>query len=303
MSGWDGTRLELELLDRVAASLLRDGYDFASPKFKFQMQALIIRYFLGDEWFSRHCSLEAVPNFLAPKFGHNGEPDWEYSFNLLILAEMLLNLQEVPGFAECLRKFRGDQIESVFAELQVGTVIKKAALDFAYVDPNAEEGRTYDLNISFPHGRACGEIKCKSQTTAPTPEKVADAIRKARKQVPSNEAGIVFVKLPPDWVEVQQTDVKTPARIEIPEEIKTAVRSALEKTTRIKRVVFYIVTKTLDAKFGMGVTTFTSEVANPQNGPKSPWNSRNFGSDPAAEWVSIIELNDHWAEYGRQQAK
>lgn len=297
MSGWDGTPLELELLDRVAASLLRDGYEFESPKFKFQMHAVIIRYFFGDEWFSRHCSLQAVPNFLSPKFGDNEEPDWEYSFNLLTLAEMLFNLQSVPGFAGCLRKFRGDQIESTFAEFQVGTVIRQAALDFAYVDPDAEEGRTYDLNISFPHGPACGEIKCKSQTTAPTPEKVADAIGKARKQVPSNEAGVVFIKLPPHWVEVQQTDVETPARIKIPEEIKAAVRGALEKTTRIKSVVFYIVTKRSDARSGMGVTTFTSEVSNPKNGPESRWNAPAFGPNPAAEWISIIQLNDRWARH------
>jgi hypothetical protein len=298
MSGWDGTPLGTALLDRVAADLLRRGYNFESPKFKFQINAVIIRYFLGDEWFSRYCSLNAVPNFLAPQFGDNGDPDWEYSFNILILAEMLLNLQGVPGFAECLRKFKGDQIESVFAELQVGTVIKKAALDFAYVDPSAEEGRTYDLNISFSHGSACGEIKCKSQTTVPTPAKVADAIGKARRQIPSNESGIVFIKLPPTWVQVQHTDMNTPARIVIPEEITASVLGAFEKTTRIKRLVFYIVAKTVDPEFGLGVTTNTSELPNPQNGPKSPWNAATFGPNSEAEWVSIFELNDRWAEYG-----
>ena len=193
---------------------------------------------------------------------------------------------------------KGDQIESVFAELQVGTVIKKAAMDFAYVDPNADEGRTYDLDISFPHGRGCGEIKCKSQTTVPTPEKVADAIRKARGQIPGDGAGIVFIKLPPDWVEVRHTDMNTPARILIPAAITAAVRSAFDNTKRIKRVAFYIVTKTVDAAVGLGVTTFTSEVANPQNGPGSPWNAATFGSNAAAKWVSIFELNDRWAGYG-----
>lgn len=299
MSGWDGTPLEVELLDEVAADLVRLGFDQESPRFKFQMQAVIIRYFLGDEWFSRYCSLNAVPNFLRPKFGDNEEPDWEYSFNLLILAEMLFNLQGVRGFGTCLLKFQGDQIESVFAELQVGAVIRKAGLGFAYVDPHDQVGRTYDLDIQLPHGPACGEIKCKSQTTVPTPEKVADAIGKARKQLPPDEAGIVFVKLPPDWVAVEQHEVQVAARIVIPDPIIAAIRGAMEKTTRIKRVVFYIVTKLPDPKVGLGVTTFTAELSNPQNGPESPWNTEMFRSIPGTEWVSIIEMNDRWTRHER----
>jgi hypothetical protein len=294
MSEWDGSPLVIELLDGVASDLLGKGYDLNSPKFKFQIQAVIIRYFLGDEWFQRHCGLGAIPNFLKPNF-NGDEPDWDYSFNLLMLAELLFNLQDVPGFSGCISKMRGDQTESAFAELEVGAVIKKAGLSFSYVDPNLDPRRTYDLEIQTPHGRACGEIKCKSSATLPTPEKVADAFKKARKQLPGDAAGIIFIKLPPDWVEVQSAVIGSPARIRIPQGIADAVESALTQTKRVKRLVYYVVSKSADPHVGLAVTTYTAERANPKNASGSPWNLETFRPDPRAKWLGVLEINERWA--------
>jgi hypothetical protein len=294
MNRWEGMPLELQLLDRVAADLIGKGYDFNSPRFKYQMHAVIIRYFLGDEWFARHCKLDAVDNFLKPKF-EGDNPDWDYSFNVLMLAEMLFNLQGVPGFQDCIIKLQGRQIEAAFAELEVGAVIAKAGLGFRYVDPNSQRGRTYDLDIATPHGPACGEIKCKSLATAPTPEKVADAIKKARKQLPGDAAGIVFIKLPPEWVEVQWVGPLTPAVIKIPSEINVAASQALSETKRVKRIVFYVVNKVPYLSVGLSVTTLSSERSNPRNGESSPWNDEMFRPDSRAKWLSVIEMHERWA--------
>lgn len=299
MTGWDGTPLTMALLDRVAADLLVNrGMDFESPAFKYRMESVIIRYFLGDEWFEKHCGLRAKPNFLAPIFGDSDEPDWNYSIHILLLAEMLYNLQDIGGFGVCLQHMSGMQTESGFAELQVGSVLKKAAIDFRYLDPNSPQKPRYDLEMMFPHGTACGEIKCKSQNKEPTPVRVAKAIQTARQQIPPDKVGIVFIKLPQHWVKEGNRDATKAADITIPVDMRETVANELAKTTRIKKVIFYVLHKAVDPSFGIGATHFTAEMRSPLNDADSPWNPEITRPASSSTWTSILDMNERWRRFG-----
>jgi hypothetical protein len=42
----------------------------------------------------------------------------------------------------------------------------------------------------------CAETKAKSETTAPRPKSILRSIHHAREQLPDNEPGVIFIKVP-----------------------------------------------------------------------------------------------------------
>jgi hypothetical protein len=121
------------------------------------------------------------------------------------LAEILLNLQMVEGFDGCVARLRradAQQVESTFAELQVGKLLYVHDVDFEFVVRTDEKGADYDYDIDFHGGwRACAEAKCKLESTEINPRSVRATLNEARKQLPKDRPGIIFVKIPQHWFE------------------------------------------------------------------------------------------------------
>jgi hypothetical protein len=46
---------------------------------------------------------------------------------------------------------------------------------------------------------ACADAKCALENTTLSTKAISNKLEKARKQLPSDEAGIIFVKTPPHW--------------------------------------------------------------------------------------------------------
>ena len=119
------------------------------------------------------------------------------------LAELMVNLQHVPGFAETiLPSLRDKEIEPVFAELMAGERVQRLGLDFAFRPPNSVRGESFDLDIVVGGLHLCGETKCKVITTAPAEKTLINVIGRARsKNLPNDQPGVVFVLVPQHWME------------------------------------------------------------------------------------------------------
>jgi hypothetical protein len=119
-----------------------------------------------------------------------------------ILAEMLWNLQDISGFDSCIDlMYRGD-IEATYGALEIARMLFVRNVVFRFVERTNKKRADYDLEIFYPDGvKANGETKCKMEDTEITLGSVKDSIDTARKQLPKDEPGIVFVKVPPNWIE------------------------------------------------------------------------------------------------------
>ena len=83
----------------------------------------MVRGFLGEEWFDRH----VIPNRRKPGFFTMDESNAVQldtsAYRIMLLAEALYNLQNVPGFDECITRMRDGDIEGTYAELDFGRML------------------------------------------------------------------------------------------------------------------------------------------------------------------------------------
>ena len=104
-------------------------------------------------------------------------------------------------------------------------------IPFKFVTPTGIKGKDYDFAIEYVDGRsACADAKCRLEGTAIRAETVKNSLNKARSNnLPPDEPGIVFVKVPQNWLEQEH----------MRKGLYTAVGEFLRKTERIVSVVVY----------------------------------------------------------------
>lgn len=146
----------------------------------------------------------------------------------LWLAEMLFNLQGTDGIEHRVEDLQAGKLESTYAELECGSFLLRRDVNFRYIVPHGQRGLDYDADIPLPDGgRVNIEMKCKVENTALSEGAVKNALHQARKQLPSGEPGLVFLKIPEVWV--QQPAVATI--------VPSAIDAVLRGTTRIVGVI------------------------------------------------------------------
>jgi hypothetical protein len=193
----------------------------------------VIGHFLGRDWFSAHIRHDVRrPGFLNLDFSSDQKREAS-TFRVIELAENLFNLQHIEGFDACIGQMRGggEKIESTCAELDFGRFLYIHDIDFRFVVPQMVKGEDYDFEITLPDGlRVPADAKCKFVTTAINPDSISNTLNKARGQLPSDRAGIVFIKVPRRWIEDPATVAAMTA----------VVNKSLANTDRIVSVKFYV---------------------------------------------------------------
>src|SRR5271169_1591181 len=122
----------------------------------------VVRAFLTDKWANKYI----VPNATHRSFLTIDESTAQRReitlYRVIDLAEILINLQDVPGFNGCLKKVRSGEIEGTYAELDLGRLLYAYKVQFSYVTTTGVKRADYDVEIKFPDVIiACTEAKCK----------------------------------------------------------------------------------------------------------------------------------------------
>jgi len=152
------------------------------------------------------------------------------AYRIMDLAELLYNLQNVSGFDECITRMRNGDIEGTYAELDFGRMLYIHQIRFRYVVPSGVRGSSYDVDVIYPNGLpVCGDAKCKSEATEFSAKTIDYTLGKARGQLPDDRPGIVFVKLPPKWMEIEN----------IADVCGAIARDFLRTTRRVVSVKYY----------------------------------------------------------------
>jgi hypothetical protein len=164
----------------------------------------VLGYFFGVEWLRDHVLVGCrYPGYLTnnPITQADGMGiDKDHTLRVVELAELLYNLQGVPGLNHCVDRMFSGQIEPTMAELGFGMFMRRQGVAFSYVTPTGAKGQDYDVDIPYEDGPvACGDIKCKIEGTGYAAGTLLNSLKKAQKQLPRNRPGIVFVRVPQRW--------------------------------------------------------------------------------------------------------
>jgi hypothetical protein len=113
----------------------------------------------------------------------------------------LWNLETILGFEICIDRLHHADIESTYAELDLGRMLYCGDIDFRYVKPQQVKGSDYDIEIMLPEWTVCADAKCKIESTDFSIETVQNSLAHVRKQFPKDRPSIIFVKVPARWFE------------------------------------------------------------------------------------------------------
>jgi hypothetical protein len=224
------TRLNVQMLhDMLAAFPAEMRVNGVTES--FCLAAYILKYYFGEDWLSRYVKPDtAVPNFLRADESDTTSQD-RTALRVIDLAETIYNLQPILGFDECVEKMREGDIEGTYAELDLGRMLYLYKVPFRYVVRRGVKGQDYDVEIEYPNGViACAEAKCSIESTMCGESTIRNKLDSARKQLPSDRPGIVFVKMPPTWMDESDFLKMT----------SDVAQSFLMGTKRIVSVKFYV---------------------------------------------------------------
>jgi hypothetical protein len=203
----------------------------------------VLVHFLGEEWVrsnlenQRSRSKEFLRTRLDGVYDKESAEAQLHVSRVIDLGEMIFNSQGIEGFDVCIERLESGDVESAFAELEVGKILGASKIWFRFVRPFAKQkGEDYDLELMFPEGHAaCAETKCKVESTQQTAKTVSSALSAARRQLPRHMPGIIFIKVPEAWV-VRERDGRT----ELAEiDVSNAIHEFLRNSGRIVSVELY----------------------------------------------------------------
>jgi hypothetical protein len=190
----------------------------------------VLRAFMSADWIERHVISDSrKKGFLSIDESDPHLREMSF-FRVMDLAEVIYNLQPVPGFDECITRMRDGDIEGTYAELDFGRMLYLNKVPFRFVVPQGTAGLDYDIEVAYPNEIvASADAKCKIEGTDFSENTIENTLKKARKQLPDSMPGIVFVKVPPRWI----ADPNSVA------DMLQVARSFLRGTRRVVSVKFY----------------------------------------------------------------
>ncbi len=201
------TRITLADLQAKAASFplqVRQNPDWTTFN---KLARSIIGHFLGEEWVRANIPQEDASStnpvgFFQMDFSSLEKAEAKTA-RIFLLAETLFNLQQVVGFDDRTNQMRTGDAEAAYAEFDFGRMLYIHDVDFRFVIPSGQRGRDYDCAVRYADGRtACADAKCKIENSEIRPDAIRHALKTARKKnLPRDEPGIVFVKVPQTWLQ------------------------------------------------------------------------------------------------------
>jgi hypothetical protein len=281
---------------RITLGMLHDTIANFPPQAKatkvnrsFYLATSILKHFFGEGWLFRYLG--------NPGYLHIIEADQNTTdlsgLRIIDLAEVIYNLQDVPNFDTCITRMRGGDIEGTAAELDLGRMLYLNKVPFRYVVPQGVKGKDYDADILFSGGVvACADAKCALENSDLKAKAISNKLEKARRQLPADQPGIIFVKTPAHWmadttflsIVIEQTS------------------AFFAKTERIVSVKYYVAPRTIEGGYVKQEHAY-KEMSNPKTRfARRDWTLfRPFNLPPEANgmpshWQRILFFPDGIAE-------
>jgi hypothetical protein len=175
----------------------------------YELATAALRCYLGDEWVNQNASVHIQQKVLTANRKGRGflrtgnliaEDSFRHELRIRQLAESVFNLQSVDGIDKRISVIKEGGLESTYGELECAAQIKKASLKFRFVAPSGIRGRDYDVEIMPDFGTHLNcELKVTTEERDLQKSTVVNKLNTARKQLPDEQPGIIFLKIPESW--------------------------------------------------------------------------------------------------------
>jgi hypothetical protein len=224
-------------------------------KRSFWLAIAVIKHYLSELWLDEHVSPERTSSGFLRVIAGESEATQISTFKIIDFAELLWNLQGVAGISTCIKRLVQGVIESTYAEMDFGRMLYCGGVDFRFVAPQQKKGSDYDIEITLADGTiVCADAKCKVEATDFSIDTVRHSLEKARRQLPNDRPGIIFMKVPSRWIKQPTPSVS----------LTQIAENFLSTTKRIVSVKFYFSDIVYDDKFLRHDHAF-KEISNPNN--------------------------------------
>ncbi len=162
----------------------------------------VLSDYMGRDWVSSNVRENRQP-FLRVK-GDEPLDSYRHHDRVLSLAEALFNLQATPGIDDKVTEIRSGDVESGLAELDAALFLSLCRLRFSFRTRSGIKGEDYDIEVELRRGaKAAVESKCKVEGTEASFNTIRNVLQRARRQLPPDRPGLVFIKLPETWHTVE----------------------------------------------------------------------------------------------------
>jgi hypothetical protein len=168
---------------------------------------------------------------------------------------MLFNLQHIDGFVNCVERMKSEEhVESGLAELDFGRMLFANRHKFKFITPQGKRGNDYDFEITLDKWTICADVKCKLDDKDISRNIVLNELKGSRSQLPENNPGVFFIKVPQHWMETPEYETLL---------VETA-QEFLRTTGRIVSVKYFIAPYTV-VNGELMQSHYFKEVPNPRN--------------------------------------
>jgi hypothetical protein len=168
-----------------------------------------LRILLGNEWvndtiFNRsdnHLKKneEGIKFFKTNNINSNSKDNFQWQERINKFTEKLLSLQKIKNFNKIIEDIKSGELESRFSELEVGSQLYRRNIDFEFVKESRIKGFDYDIKISEVKVNINCEVKLKVESTYFNSSNIKRTLKQAKTQMPNNEFGLIFLKIPESW--------------------------------------------------------------------------------------------------------
>ena len=197
---------------------------------QFRMAFVVLRTFLPETWCERHILGGADTDQRLRQEGEDRLSRIKAQAWLISLAEMVFNLQDVPGFDGRLERVAQADLESAVAELEAARLLAGSNLQFRFVRESGHKQEDYDIELDLPSGdQAACETKSKRESTPLSYGSILTSMHSAAKQVPADKPAIVFLRLPGSWLQ----------DLELKDAAEAAAASLFRNNKRVVSLVYF----------------------------------------------------------------
>jgi len=163
----------------------------------------LLRHLIDNEWvnqsiFNQHPTREKK-NLDAFNFFNSEETGFVWQNRIFFLAERIYNLRKVENFELIRNDILNGELVSRFAEIEIGAHLMRRGIKFKFIEPSGEKTQDFDLKLIGKTEINC-EIKHKIESTKVSINTIKNTLSKANKQLPKSKPGIIFLKIPFDWI-------------------------------------------------------------------------------------------------------
>ncbi len=175
------------------------SFDDSNNGKHYGLALVILEYIFGFQWVEKHILNEPSNGFLSRLLGSE-EGSAMITHRITNLAEFIVNMMPIRGIEASLDQISRGHIESGYAELEVGKLLLIRDVIFRFIWPSGVKGESFDLEIMFPNGKTvCADTKCQLETGSYSAKGLRNKLDHARKQLPKDYPGVIFIKIPQKW--------------------------------------------------------------------------------------------------------